>query len=183
MSLKLALVSMYAAVSWGCSMSPCGDHHGHHAGGSICADNGVSGTCASDADCATGERCASDSACVAAGGPRACTRDAQCPQDSWCDVARGLCEQGSPCGNESDCEDGFNCDPTRGVCLPAAAPTCAELDSEAKCVPRSDCAPVYAGVDCSCGAGCSCAGGAQGCVCQEFEFFRCVDATTTSTKR
>ena len=79
-----------------------------------------------------------------------------------------------PCVEESDCEPGFNCDYERSVCAPADAETCGELTTEAACDERDDCVTVYAGTNCSCGPECSCIGGEPGCVCETFEFFRCV---------
>lgn len=49
-----------------------------------------------------------------------------------------------------------------GYCIPLgdceSAPSCAEVATEAACVARTDCAPIYQGVDCTCDdTGCTCA--------------------------
>jgi hypothetical protein len=77
------------------------------------------------------------------------------------------------CDEESDCEPGFNCDLEQQQCLPADEETCAELKTEAACTHRSDCTPIYAGTNCSCGQDCECKGGEPGCVCESFAFFVC----------
>lgn len=81
-----------------------------------------------------------------------------------------------PCETESDCEAGFNCDFAAGVCAPADAETCGEVLSEQECSERSDCSPIYAGTNCSCGADCECMGGEPGCICESFQFFVCSPA-------
>src|SRR5262245_43498740 len=48
---------------------------------------------------------------------------------------------------------------------PPPPPMCTELASESACSEREDCAPIYAGTDCSCGPDCTCIGGEPGCVC------------------
>jgi hypothetical protein len=77
------------------------------------------------------------------------------------------------CEQESDCEPGFNCDLEQQQCLPSDEETCAELKTEAACTHRSDCTPIYAGTNCSCGQDCKCRGGEPGCVCETFGFFGC----------
>lgn len=119
----------------------------------------------------------SGSAAKSAEPPPTCASDAQCATGQYCDLTAGACRQGTPCAGESDCAAGENCDAARALCLPSSEPTCGELGSEAECGARSDCKPIYAGIECSCGADCTCQGGEPGCVCQSFEFFRCADAT------
>ena len=77
------------------------------------------------------------------------------------------------CDSEDDCEPGFNCAFDAQQCQPADEETCGELDTEAACTHRSDCTPVYAGTNCSCGQDCECRGGEPGCVCESFGFFGC----------
>ncbi len=77
------------------------------------------------------------------------------------------------CAEEGDCEPGQNCSSDTHECLPADEETCAELDTEAACTHRSDCTPIYAGTNCSCGDDCECHGGEPGCVCESFQFFVC----------
>lgn len=78
-----------------------------------------------------------------------------------------------PCDEESDCDPGFNCNFEQQQCLPSDEETCGELKTEAACTHRSDCTPIYAGTNCSCGQDCECKGGEPGCVCESFEFFVC----------
>jgi len=78
-----------------------------------------------------------------------------------------------PCAEERDCAPGYNCDVDSQQCLPSEQETCGELTSEQACNNRRDCAPVYGGINCSCGADCECVGGEPGCVCESFEFFAC----------
>lgn len=78
-----------------------------------------------------------------------------------------------PCDEESDCNPGFNCDLEQQQCVASDEETCGELKTEAACTHRSDCTPVYAGINCSCGQDCECKGGEPGCVCESFEFFVC----------
>lgn len=102
-----------------------------------------------------------------------CKAHADCGAGFFCLFGSGQCTTAAACAAESDCLAGFNCDVHTKSCLPAAYETCGELESEAACVGRADCAPSYAGVDCGCGPDCKCVGGEPGCVCAGFEFFRC----------
>ncbi len=77
------------------------------------------------------------------------------------------------CDDEPDCPAGYNCDHDAGQCQAADEETCGELKTEAACTHRSDCTPVYAGTNCSCGQDCACKGGEPGCVCESFAFFVC----------
>jgi hypothetical protein len=77
------------------------------------------------------------------------------------------------CDDEQDCPKGFNCNVDAQQCQAADEETCGELTSEAACTHRSDCTPVYAGTNCSCGKDCECHGGEPGCVCEAFQFFVC----------
>jgi hypothetical protein len=79
----------------------------------------------------------------------------------------------TPCMKERDCDTGFNCNLDLNECQAADAETCGELETEAECAERSDCIPVYGGVNCSCGADCECQGGEPGCICESFEYFVC----------
>jgi hypothetical protein len=71
------------------------------------------------------------------------------------------------------------------VTPPPPPPTCAELQAEAACKLRSDCQPIYAGTDCSCGPNCTCFDGVEGCTCEHFAYFTCVasDAALPPTTR
>lgn len=79
----------------------------------------------------------------------------------------------TPCEAERDCDAGFNCNVEAGECQPADAETCAELVTEAECGERTDCIPIYGGINCSCGADCECQGGEPGCICESFEYLVC----------
>lgn len=102
-----------------------------------------------------------------------CKAHADCGAGFFCLFGSGQCTTAAECSAEADCLAGFNCDVATKSCLPAAHETCGELENEAACLGRDDCAPSYAGVDCSCGPDCTCKGGEPGCVCSSFEFFRC----------
>ena len=104
-----------------------------------------------------------------------CVDDSDCDIDSFCDTDDGLCVPGTTCEDESSCDPGFNCDEDLLVCLPADQERCSELEDDDACAERDDCESVYAGVDCSCGPECTCMGGEPGCVCESFEFFKCVE--------
>jgi len=80
------------------------------------------------------------------------------------------------CDDEQDCPAGYNCNYDVGECQAADEETCGELKTEAACTHRSDCTPVYAGINCSCGQDCECKGGEPGCVCESFDFFVCQTA-------
>ncbi len=139
-----------------------------------------------DSDCAPGHGTGGKKSTAATGGTGgatggaggatgvgACKAHADCGAGKYCLLGSGQCTQASSCAKEADCISGFNCDAASKTCMPAAAETCGELGDEAACVDRGDCAPNYAGVDCSCGTDCKCVGGEPGCVCTSFEFFRC----------
>ncbi len=81
-----------------------------------------------------------------------------------------------PCSEEPDCAPGFNCNHDTHICVAADEETCSELATERACTHRSDCAPIYAGTNCSCGQDCQCRGGEPGCVCEAFQFFSCAAA-------
>lgn len=78
-----------------------------------------------------------------------------------------------PCTEERDCAPGYNCNLEVGECQAADEETCGELMTEAACTHRTDCTPIYAGINCSCGQDCECKGGEPGCVCESFDFFVC----------
>jgi hypothetical protein len=59
---------------------------------------------------------------------------------------------------------------------PPPPPECLELADETACTERTDCEPIYAGTDCSCGPDCTCIGGEPGCVCESYGYLVCVDA-------
>jgi hypothetical protein len=82
----------------------------------------------------------------------------------------------TPCDKERDCDAGFNCNYDLHECEPANVETCGEMEGEPECAERSDCIPVYGGINCSCGADCECQGGEPGCICESFEYLVCQPA-------
>jgi hypothetical protein len=56
-----------------------------------------------------------------------------------------------------------------GFCIPVAQcesqPACAAIAAEMACVGRSDCTPLYEGIDCTCDA--------AGCTCNDWQFESC----------
>lgn len=129
--------------------------------------------CSTSGDCNEGLVC--DPVAQYCVTPSPCAANADCSLGCYCDPQTGLCAPSSVCAADPECGDGFTCDEALASCVPGEdpPPACQELASEAACSARSDCRPVYAGVDCSCGAGCECKAGEAGCVCKSFEFFRC----------
>lgn len=136
-----------------------------------------------DPECATGHETGGKEPAYGVGATDAGTADAidsggckahaDCGPGHFCLLGSGQCSKASSCAKEADCLAGFNCDSASNACLPASAETCGELADEGACLDRNDCAPNYAGVDCTCGKDCKCVGGEPGCVCTSFEFFRC----------
>lgn len=104
------------------------------------------------------------------GGSVTCADHADCEAGSYCEAE--LCVPSATCDEQTDCGEGFVCDDALATCIPGIA-ACEDLETEAACSARSDCEPVYAGIDCSCGPDCTCIGGEPGCVCESFEFFAC----------
>jgi len=123
---------------------------GLSAGGTTGAGAGSSGGAAAGTGGQSGERAGSGAGGDADPGPRPIS-----------------------CKDERDCPKGYNCNLDARECEAATEETCAELATEAACTHRTDCTPIYAGTDCSCGQDCSCHGGEPGCVCASFEFFVC----------
>lgn len=180
MRSKIWFSLVVPTVLTGCMMLGA-DRDGHDC--PMCdSDDPLVKACSKDSDCGATQHCSQSlGRCEwGQGNPGAaseCAADSDCPKSSYCEATTKTCVEGEGCASEADCALGFNCDASRGICLPAALPTCGEVQAEAECLERSDCAPLYAGVDCSCGPDCSCKGGEPGCVCAAFEFFRCVAST------
>jgi hypothetical protein len=112
-------------------------------------------------------------------GPRECSQHADCSQGDYCDSVSGLCAESEYCSEDQPCTfEGFACELALGTCVPQSQPTpCEAIWDQAECEQRSDCEAVYAGVNCSCGPGCECQGGEPGCVCEQFEFYACEEAS------
>jgi hypothetical protein len=85
-----------------------------------------------------------------------------CSDQPTCDIQPPHCAEGSVPGvHPGGCYTGY-CIP-EGQCEDNPAP-CGQLD-EVACVGRSDCAPYYEGVDCTCVG--------DVCVCEEWQFTTC----------
>jgi hypothetical protein len=152
------------AIVFSCALPACnlkvakGDISEGHGTAADCDGGDAGSICADDSDCAADLSCI-DLICesnddggggAGAGGGGAGGADPGCSDDDDC-------AQGEICGVDQLC----------------AVPTCEQLDSEADCIARPECEPIYAGVDCSCGANCTCQPGEAGCICASFEFFKC----------
>jgi hypothetical protein len=132
-------------------------------------------SCASSDECPGDQECNAETVCLPAPG---CSGDAggdglqECP-----DVCYGYCVGGSSdpgsCEGEVTCDEGAPACPPgstagiadgcyTGYCIPLedcdGAPACAEIAEEMSCVERTDCTPIYEGVDCVCDdVDCTCA--------------------------
>ncbi len=148
-----------------------GDVHGEDCEVPRVSESPAKLDCKLDADCSEGQVCTAGT-CRAPESSQTCSNHAACGAEEYCTV-HGACAATKVCAEEKECDLGTNCDKSVALCLPADEETCGELSDEAACVARTDCEPVFAGVNCSCGPDCSCIGGAPGCVCDSFEFFRC----------
>ena len=117
----------------------------------------VGGDC-SLVDCAMGYHC--EDHCY--GDPNTNTMDvcqAYCVQDLTC--ASVDCGPGYECAEV--CDDGTTMSTCHPTCVPASS--CETLTTETQCTNRSDCTPVYIGMDCTCTI--------YGCTCQNLTYDRC----------
>ena len=172
----VVIVATAALTLGGCiSRHETSDHH------EICDDNSsynpagqVGDWCWDDSDCTDGLECDVD-ADVCASPPPSCNSSEDCGVGSYCDDVEGECVETNVCTDNAECGDGLTCDEELSTCVPGEEPppACEELAEEQSCLERSDCEAVYAGVNCSCGPDCTCTGGEPGCVCEDFEFFKC----------
>jgi hypothetical protein len=109
-------------------------------------------------DCGPGshceQQCKSDGTC----GP-VCV-----PDDTTC--GPNTCPPNTECVQKCDGQDPNN--PGCGVCTIECVPkgTCETLATEGECAARADCAPVYAGSDCTCDAN-------GNCTCEILTYERC----------
>ncbi len=126
-------------------------------GAPVAADSGRS-TDASDAGaaiaCTVGATCPAASACVA-GSCQACSN--------------GVCE----CQRDDDCPANQICNHTVGTCT-EPPPACTALLTEAACVARADCTPIYGGMSCTNDAGDVCQSGEANCTCATYSFAACI---------
>jgi hypothetical protein len=78
-------------------------------------------------------------------------------------------DSGVECVTNNDCPLGTLCS-TSGRCVLAA---CADLTTEAACLARQDCLPIYAGMNCVDMQGRQCNPGDTNCVCATYSFAVC----------
>ena len=146
--------------------------------------------CASSAECAPDRICTGNPPQCAA-PPSICVRDADCPDQTVCDVSRGACV--TACGESSPCPDGSYCDARqcRSLCVTGAQCRELELCIEGKCALAPDCSgraacpaarPFRRPEDCVCVAclvDTDCDGSsAQACVDQQCVF--CLQRATSA---
>ncbi len=140
------------------------------AGGASSGDGGTGdqGTMAT-ADSGSPSR-ASDAA-----PPISCTVGATCPAGDACvsgscePCSNGVCE----CQRDDDCPANQICDHTAGTCA-QPPPACSALATEAACVARADCTPIYGGMSCTNTAGDACQSGEANCTCATYAFAACI---------
>ncbi|HEY1553794.1 MAG TPA: hypothetical protein VGF94_03115 [Kofleriaceae bacterium] len=146
--------------------------------------------CGADSDCPSGQYCDS--------GTSQCTASCTCSSDAdavaqgfgWCDAGtcapgadpNGSCAGTVSCGTaQPTCPSGEvptilngcwtgNCEAI-GSC--DTAPSCAVINDEADCTARTDCQPVYTGIDCTDSSGKTCTSGDTGCTCATFQYNSC----------
>jgi hypothetical protein len=142
-----------------------------------CESEGKS--CASEADCGPNERCnaaevclpnpscdpggACDQACYGVCLPDDPGGPGDCYAPVTCDAAPPLCPPGTTGGIRNGCWTGY--------CIPLddceSKPACGAITTEMTCIARTDCAPLYEGVGCTCTA--------TGCTCADWVFTSCSD--------
>lgn len=115
-----------------------------------------------------------------------CDSNDQCDWGLYCELSYdsyyyGQCvtSPAGTCTTQDDCDaDGYVCD-ERDTCVPGEAPppppppTCEAHLTEADCVAAADCAPVYAGINCTTPGGDVCSNETPDCTCESFAFSRC----------
>jgi len=111
-------------------------------------DIGQAITCTVGATCPAGNDCVSGSCQPCVGGVCACQRDDDCPANQICDHTAGTCTQ--------------------------PPPACTALTTEAACVARADCIPIYGGMSCTNSAGDACQSGEANCTCATYAFAACI---------
>jgi len=79
-----------------------------------------------------------------------------------------------PCMFDNDCPEGQWCNHSAGLCEPIPV-ACNDLTTEADCLARSDCQPIYAGMNCRDANGGECVSGDVDCTCETFAFAVCID--------
>jgi hypothetical protein len=172
--------------------------------GDVCDSRGtcVPAGCTDSSMCASGCYCDTTAGdpnqgqCVETGY---CNGPNQCPSGYYCDTTRSTCMPGtdpnapscagtiaSTCTTgQPKCQSGQV--PTiqngcwTGQCEALAscdkAPTCAVINDEADCTARTDCSPVYNGINCTKPDGSTCKSGDTNCTCQTYVFASCESKT------
>lgn len=148
--------------------------------------------CASGCYCDTTQGDPNYGQCVETGY---CTADNQCPSGYYCDEGRSTCMPGTDpnqpsCAGtiSSTCTTGEpKCQPDQvptilngcwtGQCVAisscTAAPSCDVINTESSCTARTDCAPVYDGINCKKPNGTTCQTGDTDCTCEKYVFASC----------
>jgi hypothetical protein len=106
------------------------------------------GACTRTYDCAHGQQCIGGACTPCANGVCTCSRDDDCAATELCGRASRTCE--------------------------TPPPECAARTTEAACSARTDCQPVYAGLECVDAQGGECQDGDTNCTCARFEFAACI---------
>lgn len=180
--------SGYCIPSWECTTdAECGT-------GYTCDSRGtcIPTPCSSDADCEAGCYCDSGE-CVETG---LCGDNAACPAGMTCDLERYTCEpdngqDGGSCAGTITCATAEPSCATgqtpiivdgcySGACIaidqcdvPPPPPSCEDVTTENACIARTDCMPVYTGVNCTGTNGQSCTANSAGCTCESFSYYGC----------
>jgi hypothetical protein len=133
--------------------------------------------CFEDYECPDGSTCNAEEICLPS--PWACKGAVPCDDRcyGYCvpgEVEAGNCYDIVMCNSlPPECPDntlpGIVDGCWSGYCIALAeceaAPACADLSSEAMCVARAECVPIYMGIDCTCDD--------NGCVCNELLYKEC----------
>jgi hypothetical protein len=104
--------------------------------------------CTVSATCAPGTSCVMGSCLTCAGGICSCLRDDDCSANQICDHVSGSCTQ--------------------------PPPACSALTTEAACVARANCIPIYGGMNCTNNLGNACHSGEANCTCATYSFAACI---------
>ena len=105
-------------------------------------------SCTVGATCPVGTSCVMGSCRTCSGGVCVCQRDDDCPATQICDHTAGTCTQ--------------------------PPPACSSLTTEAACIGRADCTPIYGGMNCTNNMGSPCHSGEANCTCATYSFAACV---------
>ena len=118
------------------------------ADGGSSVQGGPAAPCTVSATCAPGTSCVMGSCLACPGGICSCQRDDDCPANQICDHTSGSCAQ--------------------------PPPACSALTTEAACVARANCIPLYGGMNCTNNLGNACHSGEANCTCATYSFAACI---------